>query len=309
MIKLLIRLARFLQFHNSFFWVLIIFSIVSSSCNKFDGDVTVPAFLQIDTVFFATDVALQGENSHEISDVWVYVDDQQMGVFELPAKFPLLFNGKHRLEIRPGIKLNGISSTRSPYPLMKPIVIDDFEFFPDSVQKLNSLTFKYYSNVTFAWIESFENNNLTIQETQSSDTVIKLTSPANNPEAYLSSTSSYSGQINLTAEKPYYNAWSFYSYALPGLESPVLLEMDFKTDNYVTVGLFVHTEGGYKPVPLVVLNHSDEWNHIYINFTPTVGLNPFAIDFKVFFEAGLENGKAKSNIYFDNVKLIYRDNN
>ena len=32
---------------------------------------------------------------------------------------------------------------------------------------------------------------------------------------------------------------------------------------------FAHYTGGYEPIPLVILNHSEEWNHIYINFTPT----------------------------------------
>lgn len=288
--------------------MLMVFAITLSSCSKFEGAQTVPAYLQIDTIFQNTDYNTEGENSHEITDVWIYVDDQQLGVFEIPAMFPVLASGKHKLEIRPGIKLNGISSTRTPYPLLKPIVIENFEFFPDSVQEMNNLTFTYYDNVTFAWIEDFEISSLTIQETSTSDTAIKRTLPAENPEAYLSSTSSFSGQINVTEEKPYYSGWSFFSYVLPKLESPVLLELDFKTDTYVTVGLLVHYPGGYESKPLVILNHSDEWNHIYINFTPTVSQYSNAIDYKVHFEAGLESGSSKSNIYLDNIKLIYRDN-
>jgi len=309
MIKLLLRLIRNLLLIRFLFLILISLSIILPSCNKFEGDITVPAYLQIDTVFFVTDNALQGENSHEIVDLWVYVDDQQMGVFELPAKFPLLYEGKHKVEIRAGIKVNGISSTRAPYPMYKPIIFDDFEFFPDSVQKLNNLTFTYYNNISFPWIENFENGNLTMEETPNSDTSIVITSPINNPEAFLSVNSKYSGQINLTKERPYYNGWSFYAYELPDLESPVLLEMDFKTDTYVTVGLLVHYSGGYQPKPLVVLNHSDEWNHIYINLTPTVSQYPNAIDFKILFEANIESDSQLANIYLDNIKLIYRDNN
>ncbi len=285
------------------------FAISISSCTKFDGEQTIPAYLKIDTVYQQTDNGYEGENSHEITDVWIYLDDQQMGVFEIPAEFPLLAMGKQRLEIRPGIKVNGISSTRAPYPLLKPIVYENFDFYPDSIQELNNLNFKYYDNATFAWIEDFENSSITIQELDNSDTVIKQTSPANNPEAYLSNTSSFSGQINLTEDKPYYSAWSFFSYVLPKNESPVLLEIDFKTDTYVSVGLLVHYNGGYDPKPLVILNHSEEWNHIYINLTPTINLYPDAIDFKILFEANLESGSSKSNIYLDNIKLIYRENN
>jgi len=309
MIKLILRLIRNLLLICFSLIILFSFSIIFSSCHKFEGDVTVPAYLQIDTVFFVSDNPSQGDNSHEIVDLWVYVDDQQMGVFELPAKFPLLYNGKHKLEIRPGIKLNGISSTRAAYPMYKPIVYDNFEFYPDSVQKLNNLTFTYYNSVKFPWIENFENGNLTIEETPNSDTSLVITSPINNPEAFLSANSKYSGQINLTKERPYYNGWSFYAYELPDLESPVMLELDFKTDTYVTVGLLVHYAGGYEPKPLVILNHSEEWNHIYINLTPTVSQYSNAIDFKILFEANIESDSELANIYLDNIKLIYRDNN
>ncbi len=302
-------MTKFLFLYRCFFFLSIVFTITFSSCTKFEGNQTVPAYLKIDTVFQHTDYGNEGEDSHEITDVWIYVDDQQIGVFEIPAEFPVLAMGKHKLEIRPGIKINGISSTRAPYPLLKPIVFESFDFHPDSVQKLNNLTFKYYENATFAWIEDFENSSLTIQEISNSDTAIQRTSPANNPEAYLSSTSNYSGQINVTEEKHYYNAWSFFSYVLPKNESPVILELDFKTDTYLSVGLIVYSYGGYELKPLVILNHSEEWNHIYINLTPTVNQFPDAIDFKVHFEGNLEIGSSKSNIYLDNIKLIYRDNN
>ena len=197
--------------------MLIVVTIAMSSCAKFDGDQTIPSFLKIDTVFEYTNNPLQGENSHEITDVWIYVDDQQLGVFELPAKFPVLAKGIHKLEIRPGIKVNGIASTRAPYPLLKPIIFKEFEFFEDSVLQLNNLTFQYYDNLTFAWIEDFESAGLTIQETNNSDTAIVITSPANNPEAFLSSTSKFSGVVNLTTEKSFWNAWSYSTYDLPDM--------------------------------------------------------------------------------------------
>ena len=300
-------MTKFLFLYRVFALVIIVITINLVSCTKFDGNQTIPAYLKIDTVFQQTDFGYEGEDSHAITDVWIYVDDQQLGVFELPAKFPVLAMGKHKLEIRPGIKLNGISSTRAPYPLLKPIVFDNFDFHPDSVQKMNNLVFKYYSNVTFAWIEDFENSSITIEEVSNSDTAIKRTEPANNPEAFLSSTSNYSGQINLSTERPYYNAWSYFSYELPKNESPVFLELDFKTDTYVTVGLLVHHNGGYEPRDLVILNHSEEWNHIYINLTPTVNQFFNAIDYRINFQARHEGG-SKSNIYLDNIKLIYRDN-
>jgi len=70
-----------------------------------DGEVTIPTYLKIDSVYVNTYYPSEGSPSAKITDVWIYVDDKNMGVFELPALFPLLFEGKHKLEIRPGINL------------------------------------------------------------------------------------------------------------------------------------------------------------------------------------------------------------
>ena len=65
-----------------------------------------------------------------ITDAWVYLNDNLQGVYELPANFPVLAKGNQTLRVKAGIKLNGISSTRSPYPF--------YESFIDTIDlKLN----------------------------------------------------------------------------------------------------------------------------------------------------------------------------
>lgn len=277
-----------------------------SSCYKFDGNQTVPSYLKIDTVLLNTYYPEQGANSNSIKDVWIYVNDQQIGAFELPALFPVLANGKQQLEIRPGIKINGISSTRAPYPFYQSIVYDDFEFIPDSTLSVNRPTTEYFSNLNFAWMEDFEYAGLTLSETSSSDTVIVRTQPANNSEAYLSEDSKYSGLISLTTEARVYSASSSNSYPIPIQGSPTILEVDFKTNNYISVGILVQEAGSFIKIPLVIINHSEIWNKIYINLGPNLSLHPQATDFKVFFETVLEDNLTSASIYLDNIKLINR---
>ncbi len=286
--------------------LFVVFVTGLSGCYKFEGDQTVPAYLQIDSVYLETIYADQGENSQEITDVWVYVDDQQLGVFELPAKFPVLAAGPHKLEIRAGIKLNGISSTRVPYPFYKPILFESFDFYPDSVLNLGTLKTTYYDNLTFAWLEDFEAPGLSLKVTDDSDTTVNRTEPAGNPEAWLSDYSSYSGKITLTAQRPFFEAMSFDAYELPKMEKPVMLELNFKTDNYVTAGLFINEPDRYVKMPLVILNYSENWNKIYINLGPTVSDYPKALNYKVYFSARKRDDKEQVNIYLDNIKLIYR---
>lgn len=273
-----------------------------SACYKFDGNQTIPSYLKIDTVLLNTYYPDQGSNSNAVKDVWVYVNDQQIGAFELPAKFPVLAMENQKLEIRPGIKVNGISSTRAPYPFYKPIIYNEFLFIPDSTMSIINPTTEYYSNVNFMWMEDFEHAGISLSESSSSDTVIVRTQPGSNPDG----NSRYSGLISLNINERVYSATSANSYPIPNQGSPTLLEVDFKTNNFINVGIIVQENSNFIKIPLVILNHSETWNKIYVNLGPNLSLHPNATDFKVFFESVLENDLTSSSIYLDNIKLINR---
>jgi hypothetical protein len=90
--------------------LLFLFIPLLFSCNKFDGDQTIPSYIHIDKITVVDNPTLnEGSLSNKITDAWVYVDEELIGAFELPATFPVLKKGKHKISIHPGIKLNGIS--------------------------------------------------------------------------------------------------------------------------------------------------------------------------------------------------------
>ena len=93
----------------------IIISIVISSCELINPAETVPSYIHIQKIDLIS-TATYGSSSSKISDAWVYIDEQLIGCFELPATIPILSEGSHNIKIRPGIKVNGIGSNRSPYP-------------------------------------------------------------------------------------------------------------------------------------------------------------------------------------------------
>ncbi|MDA3944469.1 MAG: hypothetical protein PF694_13140 [Bacteroidetes bacterium] len=281
--------------------------LVLVSCNKFEGDQTVPAYIRIDTISVNTDYFSQGSNTHRITDAWVYVNDQLIGAFELPATIPVLARGRQKLEIRPGIKLNGIGGTRVPYPFYQPYIVTDYNFIEDSIRSILPVT-SYYNTITFAWLEDFEGSSISLEKTSQSDTSIYQTSPINNPEAYLSDFSSYSGIVNLTTEKNSFKLSSFNAFILPGLGSPVMLEVDYKCTQSFGVGMFAEISGTIVDIPLIVVNKSEKWNKIYINLGPNVSTYTSASNFKIYFESSM-TGEDDAQYYFDNIKLIYRSNN
>lgn len=288
----------------SLYFFIAALGLTLPSCNKFDGDQTVPAYLRVEAFSFSTDYVTQGSNTHNITDAWVYVNDQLIGVYELPATFPVLSSGIQDLEIRPGIKLNGIGATRAPYPFYKPFNIKNFNFLPDSISTVTPTT-TYYDNLVFAWMEDFEGSGTSIETTSVSDTSITKTSPANHPDAWLSPYSSFSGVVHLDSANSTFQLASFFSYELPGLGKPVLLELDYKCNREFGVGLIINLPYSIMYMPLVIVNKSEDWNKIYVNLGPVVSEHPTALNFKIYFES--DNGiNQQSDYYFDNIKVIYR---
>ena len=79
--------------------------LVMVGCERFEGDQSVPAYMSIDSIALQiNDQGKEGSSSHNITDAWVFVDDQSVGAYQLPACFPLLNQGAHTITIFAGIK-------------------------------------------------------------------------------------------------------------------------------------------------------------------------------------------------------------
>ena len=70
-------------------FIFVVLINILSSCNTTDLS---PAFVRIDTIYVNT-ATNQGTASHNAQTVWVYANDQPLGVFELPTVVPILEEG------------------------------------------------------------------------------------------------------------------------------------------------------------------------------------------------------------------------
>lgn len=308
------------------FSVLLLFSFVIVSlflsCQKFEGDQTVPAYIRIDALNVKTNYESEGAPSSNITDAWVYINDEAIGAYELPVVFPVLAKGLTEVRIDPGIKLNGIAGLRTPYPFYQPIIQQvyleegvevnlgsDTLFYGDDVVPYTTTT-TYYDNLKFVWMEDFEDPSLSLDSTSKSRTDITRTEPANSPEAFLTDYSKYSGLMILSLDKYLIdvatNVGNNEGYVLPQIGEAVFLEFDYKNNNVFTTGLYVNELSQIIQHPVLNINPSSEWNKIYVNLTPTVSSSTGAIDFNVFFGALIESGVDEPRILIDNIKLIHR---
>lgn len=276
-----------------FFLVLIIVFFVS--CKKWDKEEKIPSYLRVYSAQVETDFATQGANTHKISDVWVNIDGNRQGTYEIPSTFPVLETGQHSVILRSGIKVNGIAASRAIYPFYTIFEVDTF--LPEGkVLKLDPI-FTYRPETAFAWMESFQGNGFSLDRDLESDTTLYVMSD---------STGNKYGKFTIDAIRRRFYYKSAEPYSLPKNGSSIYLEFDYRCDHPFTVGLLVNKLQSSINTPILVLNpHPNSFNHIYVNLTPTVTDNMDAINFNVIIQSVLQDGYTEGNCEIDNLKLLH----
>ncbi|MFN7014112.1 MAG: hypothetical protein ACK4ON_07565 [Bacteroidia bacterium] len=276
--------------------------VLLSDCNAFNAAEEIPSYIEIDTSYFSVnDPIKEGSASHKITDAWVYINNDLRGVYELPAKFPVLDKNDCDVTIRPGIKMNGISATRVNYLLYKPFTTR-LNFTPLSQHKITP-RYTYHDNLKFPFKEDFETSN-SFENYISSDTSIIRVS---NPDLVFEG--NFSGALYLDTEKNYFKAKavSANKFKLPDSGKTVFLEMNYKCNNTFAIGFGSQYNVDAIETLLIILNPSPNWNKIYINFTEEASKNATANEHFFYIEALLNPGIEKAEIFIDNLKIVHAE--
>jgi hypothetical protein len=291
-----------------YFLIAIMSLAAITSCEKFEGSQTIPSYIHIDSIWLVNNSSIEeGSLTSNIDDAWVYVNDQLIGAFELPATVPILVEGNHKLSVYGGVKYNGMSGTRGPYPFWEAKIVADYDFMIDSVRKFNPAT-KYYTTTVFTWMEDYEDITSSLQPTINSDTSVQLIYHEPSHPQLGSATGVVYLQGSATTFEGATNVEAPTGITLPRSGSPVFLELDYNTNTHLVIGLLINEPAQTLQHPVVVLNPTDGvWKKIYVNFTPTISKNNSAIDFDVFFRADKPDDLELSVLKFDNIKLVHKD--
>ena len=272
-----------------------------SSCAPSDPTEGIPAYLKIDSVDFIVQNSEQGAASHKIADVWLYIDDQIIGAFEVPAIIPVLAKGKRELLIRPGIIINGIAASRGVYPFYDSYTITH-EFKPKEVSSIKP-PFKYRSDFTVGWLADFETENKIERLPGSNTDFLRITDP--------SVLGKYNGiacgGIFLDKDSNKFAGSSFTDFPLPlpRTAQPVFLEMDYKNNNKFSVGVIARNPDGDRGEVVLTINPSANWNKIYVNLTEAVNKNYQADGYYFYILAEKSDTIENLEIYMDNLKITY----
>jgi hypothetical protein len=272
----------------------------------------IPVFVTVDNFRIETDFATQGSASSRITTIWVELDQQEIGVFELPASFPLITNGTQQtLKIIPGINLNGVTALRNQYEYYEPFTLTK-NFVPGEEIKLQSpgIDFpvtKYDNLSSIIRVEDFEGAGLNFDRTSKSDTTILITNEPSEifSEPLLDEINVRSGKIVIPRGNSIVEFKSINSYVLPKFSTNVYLEVNFKCEVPVTFGVFANGSGQIVQAPVVTVFPTDEWKKIYINLAVEVSAYPNAANYNVFFGAINTDQNNTKTIFIDNMKLVY----
>jgi hypothetical protein len=274
-----------------------ILSVSLIGCDIINPDEPAPAYIHVSSIDLTTDYSKEGAASHKIKDAWVFVDNELVGIYELPAHLPVVEEGHQEVRIQPGIMQNGIAATRVSYPFYKahdttvelvPLKTDTF-----------APTVTYYRDgrFEFAWLEDFESGH-TFDSKKGSASMNRT--PSNQTKDYLRN---WIGEVILNSSTPEYSGSSLDRFSNPNNNREVYLELDYKCTIRFTVGITGDAFGQQSSTHKVTVNPQDEWNKIYIDFTKEV--QELSGDFKIFFLASKPDSVSSAELHFDNVKLLH----
>ncbi|TND08055.1 MAG: hypothetical protein FD123_2609 [Bacteroidetes bacterium] len=277
--------------------LLLFFAAVSlTTCKLIDPAEDVPAYIHIDHIDLVNvNTATQGTSQQQITEAWVYVDNELIGAFELPATLPVLFEGEHIIRVAAGVKQNGLSSTRAIYPFMK--------FYNETVnlQRGNTVTLQpqveYFPGTSFPWLEGFEDPGLSLIDIPSAPFQNILEKDSYAFEG------SFSGFVRLTSDTFDCEVKSAGNFVLPTDGTPVWLELHYQCNNPFVVGVVTNTN---EFRPWIEVDTSAAWNKIYIDLTTVCSRQPIASTIQVYIAMQKTADIAEARIYLDNIKLLHQ---
>ena len=292
---------------NKLFNPLVILALfVVTGCDIINPAEEIPAYIYVTEFSFSTDVGTEGSSSSRITDVWVSVNNDFIGVYNLPALVPIINKGEQVLTLNAGIKDNGVAATPEIYPFYEPYVIT-VDLQATEVDTIRPST-RYLEDITFGFIEDFERQNQVFQEELDNDETTRVT--LTDEEVF---EGNFSGHIRLDTEHPFIEVATIDRYRdLMEAGVFVYLEVNYKSDIPVLFGIVGHDEGlldtgriFYDPG----FNASEDWKKIYFNLTQLLFDNAFD-EYQIVMQSilPLENGQftlQSADIWLDNIKLVH----
>ena len=291
---------------------ILLFSLffVLASCIKNNPD---PSWIQVNEWQLTVNPSSQnptGVLTENITDAWVFINNEVVGVFEVPFKIPVLVEGSSKILIYPAIQNNGISATKKIYPFLKPYEVNT-NLVQNEILTIDPTT-QYYDAVDF-WVEDFEDATIDIVDGPSSLINLERTNDISVLDNNINE--AFFGRITIDQTN---NLWVGSTVAnntgsivmnLPKGQE-VYLEIDYHNTNRLLTGvLAINSLGEATDNPNIQLNPQSEsdvhWKKIYIDLREIVSGSVSADYFEFSFQSLLDEGETSGVVNIDNIKAVY----
>tara|TARA_B110000046_G_scaffold78688_1_gene86794 strand:- start:17312 stop:18163 length:852 start_codon:yes stop_codon:yes gene_type:complete len=279
---------------NKYLLIVCITIISLFSCEK--QKAIVPGFLKIDDVVLQA-TAIQGSSSDRITDINVFINDQSIGIFELPALIPIQQTGNVNLKIRSIIYKNGQSNEKVDYPFYTTFSLDTI-FVPEVQMEITPVV-KYQSSAIFddPWSgEDFE-AGVNFYYSALSDTVFqRITNPADAFEGA-------SGLAYLSESMDFFEAWSPTFSNIPRNGVDVWLEMDYKSTHQFAISVYINGTLINNQRPIVFFNPRVTYGKVYVELNSVFSTLSGAFNYTLAIGFPKQTGEV-AQFHLDNVKLV-----
>jgi hypothetical protein len=274
--------------------------LIFGNCTQFRNPEMTPAYVEIESIETISAPG-QGTRSHDIKELYFYKDEEFLGAYAQGKPFPVLGEGPSLLSFFPGIRENAIQDFLSLYPFLDRAEIA-VNLEPGKTHKVRP-QFRYVQSAKFLFVEDFESAHIFTE---------RLIGPANG-RLVIDQTEVYegsgSGRLEVTKENPILSVATNDTYtSLPRNGAPVFMEINFKSDAYLFIGLKGFdglTPFGEEYIK-ILLNPSKEWKKVYIRFNEEIVAlrkNGYQFIFRADYDFG--NPAENQRVLIDNVKVIY----
>ena len=263
------------------------------SCDPKD---VIPSYLYVKKFSLVTNTD-QGSNSINVPIGYIYVDDEYIGAFQLPATVPVLKYGIQKVTIIPAVYENGISNT--------PIVNRFYEKYNVEIDlketQIDTISPKttYVKKTIFEVVDNFEGAT-SLQKDLDNDNQTYISFVRAGFEGS-------SGYVFLEGEHKTMQASTVQNFtAIPSdAEAQFFIELDFKCTSIIRMGLQgLNAKGDSTLFFTNALNPTENWKKVYLNIANPL-IDSDTKSYHIFFETTIPEGKNNAEIWLDNFKFMH----
>jgi len=273
-----------------------------ASCDVINPDESIPAYIYV-PAFQLNTTANQGSNSNKITDVWVTVGEELLGVFPLPALIPILKTGEQTITLEAGVKNNGIGSSGAAYPFYQNVQTK-VTLQAGETDTLRPVV-AYRTETKFPLVENFESSSQLFRD-------LRVGTDANRVQiTNAGALEGNSGQVMLDKDNPRVEIATVNRFANPVSKgTTVYVEVNYKSDAPVLFGIVGYKNGRADAAAYEAgFTAKAEWNKIYFNLSSLLAGTTYD-EFQVVFRSVLPSQdnvftQDKAMIWLDNIKLVH----